>query len=570
MAARRRTVELGPALHIAHEVLVGLHYAHTVCDAHGTALRLVHRDVAPNNILLGQSGRVKLADFGIVRSAVSDVRTAPGEIRGKIGYVSPEQALGRVVDARSDLFSLGVVLAEMLIAEPLFGGKDEIEVLAALHAGDLSRLNARSKHIPRSVQTILRRALASDPGRRYLTARHFATDLDAAIREFGRPMSSYELAEWLADLGLISLKSGVQVSSQPLPPTEPPLTSLTFVPPAGEAARVTLPDDQAYPTASTRTVPASREEQASYRMRRPGATIVGPLSLSRVLEMLATARMGMDTEVSRSGGPFMPLSACVELSRLAARPEYRFFEPIAYIAAERCPIDRRSLPAQLFRWAGLKSTGLCCARNNRGQQRIYLVDGVPSASASTNPDELLGANLIAGGLLTSSQLDRALEDGHRSGQPIGQALIAANLLRPDALLRSLALQRTQRLASLLRFDQGELYFVDKVVASAEALALPLSPFQCIAAAVRVAYSALELRELLVGLEDKALARSVEYSRLRTALDLPREEAHAMEWAARAVSLSVILRDARARSAEAETAALRAVFLGLACGALGVP
>src|SRR5690606_8917106 len=126
------------------------------------------------------------------------------------------------------------------------------------------------------------------------------------------------------------------------------------------------------------------------------------------------------------------------------------FEPIAYIASERLPIERSTLAGHLFRLAAQKKTGLCAARGPRSQQRIYLVDGVPSASASTSSEELLGANLVAGGLLSPEQLDRALEDGYRAGQPVGQALIAAGLLKPSALLRSLALQRTQRLAALLR------------------------------------------------------------------------------------------------------------------------
>jgi hypothetical protein len=201
------------------------------------------------------------------------------------------------------------------------------------------------------------------------------------------------------------------------------------------------------------------------------------------------------------------------------------------------------------------------------QQRIYLIDGLPSASASTNSDELLGANLVAGGLLTSPILDRCLELGYRAGQPIGQALIDAGYLQPNALLRALKLQRTQRLASLLRLRDGELFFVDAAQASAEALAVPISAHQCIAEAVRMAYSEAELREVVSGLPP-ALSRGPEYPKLRTALRLENEETHAMEWAARSVPIGVILRDARARGADAEIAALRATFLGVASGALG--
>ena len=91
VVARKRCIELGPALHIAREVAAGLAYAHQYRDDDDAPLGVVHRDVAPNNILLGRAGEVKLTDFGIVHSTWSDVRTAPGELRGKVGYVSPSR-----------------------------------------------------------------------------------------------------------------------------------------------------------------------------------------------------------------------------------------------------------------------------------------------------------------------------------------------------------------------------------------------------------------------------------------------------------------------------------------------
>src|SRR5262245_55548025 len=113
VAARKRTVELSAALYVAREVLSGLACVHEATDELGRPLGLVHRDVAPSNILLGRSGEVKLSDFGIVRSWSLQAHTLPGEVKGKIGYVSPEQAVGGAIDLRSDLFSLAVVLTEM-------------------------------------------------------------------------------------------------------------------------------------------------------------------------------------------------------------------------------------------------------------------------------------------------------------------------------------------------------------------------------------------------------------------------------------------------------------------------
>ena len=91
-----------------------------------------------------------------------------------------------------------------------------------------------------------------------------------------------------------------------------------------------------------------REQEVDYRIRRPGGTIVGPLRLAKMLEMIATARAGVDTQVSRSGGPFLALSSVYELARLASRPSYRFFDPVALLATERSNITRFTLPSKLY------------------------------------------------------------------------------------------------------------------------------------------------------------------------------------------------------------------------------
>ena len=126
VAAARRRFPVPVALFIAHEVLRALDFAHSAYDEQGRSLGIVHRDVSPGNVLIGRAGEVKLGDFGILLSAFVDRRTYPGELKGKVGYMSPEQAMGGAVDRRSDLFALGIVLAEMLLARPLFSGQKRV------------------------------------------------------------------------------------------------------------------------------------------------------------------------------------------------------------------------------------------------------------------------------------------------------------------------------------------------------------------------------------------------------------------------------------------------------------
>src|SRR5688572_30302465 len=174
VSGRRERFPLGAALFIAHEVLSGLAFAHEACDENGNPLGIVHRDVSPGNVLIGRAGDVKLGDFGILLSAFVDRRTYPGELKGKIGYMSPEQAMGSPVDARSDLFAVGIVLAEMLLARPLFSGKNEFEILSKIYEADLSAIDRYGHGIPAEVLDIARTALSRQAQDRFASAASFA------------------------------------------------------------------------------------------------------------------------------------------------------------------------------------------------------------------------------------------------------------------------------------------------------------------------------------------------------------------------------------------------------------
>ena len=112
---------------------------------------IVHRDVSPSNILLTRRGHVKLADFGIAKAVERQHATATGTLKGKYSYMSPEQILGRELDARSDVFSMAVVLAEMLLARRLFAAPSDLDVLLMVRRADLSRLDEHGAHIPKDL-----------------------------------------------------------------------------------------------------------------------------------------------------------------------------------------------------------------------------------------------------------------------------------------------------------------------------------------------------------------------------------------------------------------------------------
>ena len=182
-SARRRGMRLplGLALLIAARVASALDYAHRKRDYENVEMGLVHRDVSPQNVLLTLEGDVKLCDFGIAKAVSKASHTLVGALKGKLQYMSPEQAWGRPVDARSDLFSLGAVLFEMLTGERLFSGDSEMSVLESVRQGKTRTPRQVDPSIPAEVDEIVARAIAIDPEARFQTAGEMKQRLEAAL-----------------------------------------------------------------------------------------------------------------------------------------------------------------------------------------------------------------------------------------------------------------------------------------------------------------------------------------------------------------------------------------------------
>jgi serine/threonine protein kinase/DNA-binding NarL/FixJ family response regulator len=191
---------LGLALFIAARTAAALDYAHTRRNANGEPLGLVHRDVSPRNILISHSGNVRLCDFGVAKAVSSVGRTEIGALKGKIPYMSPEQAAGAPVDCRSDVFSLASVLFEIVTGRRLFVEDNEITLLDAVRRGVTDAPRAVRADLPEEVSAILERALSKDPAKRYQTAGELQLELDAELLRLSPVPTQVALAGWLGEL----------------------------------------------------------------------------------------------------------------------------------------------------------------------------------------------------------------------------------------------------------------------------------------------------------------------------------------------------------------------------------
>lgn len=181
---RRRRLRLHPiaACTIVEQALRGLHAAHTRTDRDGYLHPVVHRDVSPANILLGRSGAVKIADFGLARPMERMRRTLPGVVKGKFAYLAPEQAFDRSVDPRTDVFAAGVVLWEALAARHLFRRDDDLETVLLVRQARVPDILTYAPGLDRRIVDAVSRALQADPEKRFPSALAFAEELASWLR----------------------------------------------------------------------------------------------------------------------------------------------------------------------------------------------------------------------------------------------------------------------------------------------------------------------------------------------------------------------------------------------------
>lgn len=196
----RKMFSIADSAYIIEQVLDGLNHAHQAWDDSGHFLELVHRDVSPSNILLGCDGAIKLCDFGIAKAKNSNITTRAGFVKGKIQYMSPEQARGRMLDARSDIFSAASVLYELLTGEVPFTAKNEIDLLYAVRLATVRPCQAINPRIPDRLASIVEKAMALSRSSRYQTAAEFRDALNAFRHAFTKEHTPNRLSRLVTTL----------------------------------------------------------------------------------------------------------------------------------------------------------------------------------------------------------------------------------------------------------------------------------------------------------------------------------------------------------------------------------
>jgi serine/threonine-protein kinase len=248
---RGQSFPLAQAVYVCAEACRGLSYAHELHDENGRPLGIVHRDISPPNIMLTKRGEVKVADFGLAKAGTQLSQTDPGVVKGKFSYLSPEAALGKEVDARADIFSLGIVLWEMLAGRRLFLGETDYATVKLIQQANIPRLAPLNNQADEGFEEVILKALTRDPNDRYQTAQQFGDALTGYLFTRQLKVTNYDIANLVNsaiaedavpvknEISLIDrliqeeLDGSVALRSEHVQPVEPSSHTLT-VPHEGE------------------------------------------------------------------------------------------------------------------------------------------------------------------------------------------------------------------------------------------------------------------------------------------------------------------------------------------------
>lgn len=443
-AGARRRMGMPPeiAVYICCHLLEALDYAHTM-EVNGRSLGIVHKDVSPGNVLISHHGRVKLADFGIARASDRHKEIASGTLKGKYGYMSPEQLEAEKLDGRADIFSAGVVLAELLMSKRLFTSANPLDVLVMVRNADLSRLDSYGAHIDPALQTIIRRALERTREARYSTAAEFRDQLAGWLASRKTRMSTSVLKKYISEL-----ESG------------------GFL------------------------IPTARGEGTG------SITMSGTATRATTRKALSDAKRGrrlfeqtnLDVQVALGAAGVTILTSG---SSILSGPDTNDTDQAPTVISAKEAIEQKNgplgsiLPLDLIgRIYCDKLTGLLAIANNTIVKQIYFEMGHPTLVHSSDPDERLGQFLLKRKILTEDQLHRALTTSPHFGGHLGNALVGLGLL---GLVDAVQLLTEQALDKVIRaacWDEGRFTWKENEVNSDKSYELKLNSCKLVARSVQ--------------------------------------------------------------------------------------
>jgi len=466
------------AIYIARELCKALACVHALVDEDGNPLGIVHRDVTPSNIYLSEAGEVKLGDFGIARSFAEKPRAQGTHVlKGKYGYLAPEQVSGEPFDHRADLFSLAVVLSEMMIGQALFPGAGQLAVLLAIRDCRIDPLRAAMGVLPKGLFPVLERALAKSPDDRFSSASEFYDAL-APYETPDRDTIAGELAtlvKWAGDASTLAKRiEGALRESTKMAAPRPGHIGTPLPRPAGSG-----PPSTPVPKVDRLTAPPP----AMATVRTVDGRLLTDISFAKLVEFTVTGELGAEDEVAMAGQNFQRLETIEILARhlppstaTTSRldgpgvPDYAaelastgMLDVLTWLLVRRETgalfADRPAIPTRRpIPPGGSVATSMRESGYGPVRKELYFENGRLVLVASSEPSELLGEHLVRRGAIQRSELEAALLELPRYDGRLGDTLIGLGLVDAVEVFRAIESQGRARVAAIFRWSVGRVSF----------------------------------------------------------------------------------------------------------------
>ncbi|MGZ3405478.1 MAG: serine/threonine protein kinase, partial [Polyangia bacterium] len=444
-AHRRQRLPVRLAVHIACEVLDALDYSHSQRGPDGQPLGIVHRDVSPSNVFISRRGDVKLGDFGIARATEKQrqSKTQAGTLKGKYGYMAPEQVVGGEIDGRADLFAVGIVLAEMLMGRRLFTAPNDLDVLLMVRDARLDRLDRYGGDIPPALRKILDRVLARDAEVRHATAGALRDALQEFLFESRQRVTAGDLGVFLDSLRDRAAPSTPQAQSE----RDREDSGLILI---GEDTRAKQKE-------------AERNRQALKDASKQPAMVARALEIEETGPFIEDAS-GPKITIEQGGAGRTPVE---EVEPADLKGDLADVSPVRLLA--RLATDRE--------------TGQLIVERESVEKEIFLVDGAPEFVSSNVPSERFGEYLVARGVISAGELSMALAILPRFQGKLGDTLVGLSLLRPLEVFRHLTRQVRDKIIDVFSWQTGSYRYYRGRMNKREAFPLGLDAFEILGAGV---------------------------------------------------------------------------------------
>lgn len=490
------------ACFFAAEVCKGLDYAHRARDIYGKTLNIIHRDVSPSNIIISWGGSVKIMDFGVAKARTQDTKGSKHVLRGKLGYMSPEQVKGEEIDHRSDIFSLGIVLFESLTLKRLFLGRSDLETLINIRDASIELKFEKYPHIDEELRTILRKALAANRDERYATAMEFHEDLVEYLYKRKIRVNNTQVEDYLKEVFGDEAETSALIREITAEKSDPEATSelgkrvLTSpgVPKsaveearrmdemvgqgraeATPAAPVPEPTPEEPPPGPTDTEgfveelsPKFGEEPSpvpeslkghEFKLRNTSGYVFGPVDYTNLVNLLQTGAVSEEEEVSVDGGDWLRVREITDVRKFSPNEALKS-KGVAPIYSGT--ISRTGLVRVFYQVASRGLSGKLRFIMSSAQKEFYFRKGKPRHVASNLKQELLGSFLLHRQVLSEEQMEEALSRTNEFGGRLGDALVSMGYVKPHELYSLLDQQFREKFLQIFSWTHGRYEFYEGV------------------------------------------------------------------------------------------------------------